>query len=194
VDGASFIRSILGLLSSILNPRPDVNLAYSESISPKINSWRDWRLPVPPVTITILAIMLLAIYITVGPVQHLIEAPAFLPIQPAVVQSWATFIGFDSALLINESVGFTPRELSAANAISNPIPLGIFTSIDIVVTAASVALGQTNYRKYPGDHHRGDKKSKQGSLHNVISSCSSLNVTFRVNPLENLSFSVFSLL
>jgi hypothetical protein len=138
--------------------------------------------------------MLLAIYITVGPVQHLIEAPALLPIQPAVVQSWATFIGFDSALLINESVGFTPREFSAANAISNPIPLGIFTSIDIVVTAASVALRQTNYRKYPGDHHRGDKKSKQVSLHDVISSCSSLNVTFRANPLENLSFSAFSLL
>jgi hypothetical protein len=47
--------------------------------------------------------------------------------------------------------------------------LGIFASIDIVITAASVALRQTHHRKYPGDHHSGDKKSKQGSLHNLKS-------------------------
>jgi hypothetical protein len=153
-----------------------------------------WRLPVPPVTITILAIMLLTIYVAVGSIQHLIEAPALAPIQPAIVQPWATFIGFDSALLINESICFPPRQLSAANAVSNPVPLVIFTSIDIVITAASVALRQTSHRKYTGDHHWGDKKSNQGFLHNIISFSSRLNVPFYANQLENLPFLVFSLL
>jgi hypothetical protein len=69
--------------------------------------------------------------------------------------------------------------------------LVIFTSIDIVITAASVALCQTSHRKYHADHHCGDKQSKQGFLHNVISFSSSLNVPFFANLLENyrLSFS-----
>jgi len=72
--------------------------------------------------------------------------------------------------------------------------LVIFTSIDVVITAASVALRQTSHRKYPGDRHCGDKKSKQGFLHNVISFSSRLNVPSYANPLENLPFPVFTLL
>jgi hypothetical protein len=115
-----------------------------------------------------------------------------MPIQPAIVQPRATFIGFDSALLISESTCFPPRQLSAANALSNPIPLISFTSIDIVITVVSVALRQSSHRKYPGDRHCCDKKSKQGSLHNVVSFSYSLNVQFCANPIENLPFLVFS--
>jgi hypothetical protein len=97
-------------------------------------------------------------------------------------------------LLINEFSCLPPRQLSAANASLNPIPLGILTSIDFVVTSVSGALRQTSHRKYPTDHHGDDKRSKQDSLHNVISLFSSLNVHFCANPLENLSFLVFSLL
>jgi hypothetical protein len=44
-------------------------------------------LPAPPATIAILAIMLLAIYVTSGAIQHLIEAPAFLTIQLTIVEA-----------------------------------------------------------------------------------------------------------
>jgi hypothetical protein len=78
---------------------------------------------------------------------------------------------------------FPPRQLSTANALSNPSPLGRFTAIDIVITAVS-ALRQTGHRKYPGDHHSRDKKSEQDFLHNEISFSSSLKVSFCASPLE----------
>jgi hypothetical protein len=115
-----------------------------------------------------MAVILLARYAAAGSIQHLIEAPALMPIQSAIVLPCATFKGLDSALLINESTCFPPRQLSAANAVSNPFPLEMFTSID-TAAAVAVALRQAGHRNYPADYHCRNKKSKQSFLHNVSS-------------------------